>query len=102
MNYNDFQPERPADINNSGPCGTLQRLIYQVTRCSTTEQWRSANNLAHNLLKAAADDKIHDTEMTLLLNAIAATTETVIRMREALWDSSTALERTADKLREEL
>jgi hypothetical protein len=79
MSFDPINPSATADINEPGAPGSLQNLLYRAIRCRNTLDWRTCNNLAHSLLQQCTGKQ--DTELSLLLNAVASLTETVLGLR---------------------
>jgi hypothetical protein len=88
----------PADINDPGVPGSLQRLLYSATRCTTHNHWRDLNMQANSLLEhyvrvLSKNKENKDTELTILLNALVTLTEAVLRLGEGIMDTRESLKR---------
>ena len=76
-----LDPTAPANINDPGTPGSIQRLCYLVPRARALSEWREVRHLTGELLERVTQSCSTDTELSLLLNAVAAMAEEIVRGR---------------------
>ena len=72
-----------ASINDPGKPGTIQRLIYDIPRARTSDDWRLVHKLAGEVLEQESN-LCGDTTLTLLLNALCTATQKVRDMQNGI------------------
>lgn len=67
-------------LNEMGAPATVQRLVFRAARASTPDDWRRLNNIAQAVLVQLPREEL-DTDVGLLVNAIAACTERIVDLQ---------------------